>query len=94
LYPNERTQNMMLKGQTKHFPYYLAGLAALLTFLVFLPDLQNDFVEWDDNDYIFENPHIRSIGPDFFNWAFTSFHVANWHPLTWVSHALDSRSGG
>ncbi len=26
---------------------------------------------------------------DGFHWAFTSFHAANWHPLTWLSHMLD-----
>ena len=27
-------------------------------------------------------------------WAFTSFHAANWHPLTWLSHMLDSQLFG
>ena len=22
-------------------------------------------------------------------WTFTSYDAANWHPLTWLSHALD-----
>src|SRR5208282_4215027 len=22
-------------------------------------------------------------------WAFTTFHAANWHPLTWLSHMAD-----
>ena len=24
-----------------------------------------------------------------FKWAFCDFHAGNWHPLTWISHALD-----
>ena len=27
-------------------------------------------------------------------WAFTTFHAANWHPLTWLSHMLDSQLFG
>jgi tetratricopeptide (TPR) repeat protein len=69
--------------------YYLAGAVALLTFAVYLPTLQNSFVEWDDGAYVFENLHIRSFDPAFLRWAFFSFHAANWHPLTWISHALD-----
>lgn len=44
---------------------------------------------WDDDMYIFENQHIVSLDPGFFRWAFSSFYAANWHPLTWISHALD-----
>ncbi len=69
--------------------YYLAAAAALLTLLVYLPALQNGFVDWDDNKYIYDNPYIRSLDAAFFKWAFWSFHAANWHPLTWISHAVD-----
>ncbi|MBI4682732.1 MAG: tetratricopeptide repeat protein [Nitrospirae bacterium] len=66
-----------------------ALFAALITMLVYLPALQNNFINWDDHDYVYNNPNIRSIGIDFFKWIFTSFHASNWHPLTWISHALD-----
>lgn len=69
--------------------YYLAGAVALITGLVYLFSLRNGFVEWDDNLYVFENLHIRSITPDFFRWAFSTFHAGNWHPLTWISLAGD-----
>ncbi len=57
--------------------------------MVYLPALRNEFVYWDDNLYIFENPNIRSFDAGFFRWAFLGFPVSNWHPLTWISHALD-----
>jgi hypothetical protein len=69
--------------------YYLAASISLVTFLVYLPCLRNDFVNWDDNAYVFANPHIRSLDPSFFRWAFFRFYADNWHPLTWVSHAVD-----
>jgi energy-converting hydrogenase Eha subunit A len=75
--------------KTSRVKYYLAASVALLTFLVYLPALRNEFVYWDDNLYIFENPYIRSLDAAFFRWAFLGFHVSNWHPLTWVSHAVD-----
>ncbi len=67
----------------------IAVLSALITFLAYLPTLQNEFVGWDDDAYIFENPHILSINMAFFRWAFLSFYDGNWHPLTWLSHAID-----
>jgi Tfp pilus assembly protein PilF len=69
--------------------YARAGLVALLTFICYLPVLQNDFVSLDDYGYVLDNFHIRSLGPAFFAWAFTDLSAGFWHPLTWISYALD-----
>jgi tetratricopeptide (TPR) repeat protein len=69
--------------------YIVAASVAFVTVLVYLPALQNEFVTWDDNLYVYDNPQIRSLGISLFKWAFLGFHVGNWHPLTWLSHALD-----
>ncbi len=71
------------------YKYYLAAAISLLTLLVYLPALPNEFVNWDDGPYVFANSHIRSMDGNFFQWAFLEFHIMNWHPLTWISHALD-----
>jgi protein O-mannosyl-transferase len=60
-----------------------------MTLLIYLPALRNDFVTWDDNEYVYENPFIRSFDVVFFKRAFFGFFAHNWHPLTWISHALD-----
>jgi len=72
-----------------HFKYYLAASVSVLSFLIYLSSLQNEFVSWDDNSYVYENPHILSFDLAFFRWAFFDFYASNWHPLTWISHALD-----
>ncbi|PIS36885.1 MAG: hypothetical protein COT35_08850 [Nitrospirae bacterium CG08_land_8_20_14_0_20_52_24] len=66
-----------------------AALIFMITLLVYLPATRNDFVDWDDGAYIVENRHIRPLDLQFLQWAFTSFYAANWHPVTWISHALD-----
>ena len=66
-----------------------AFFVALVTFLVFLPALKNDIVNWDDPLYVWENLNIRSFDMAFVKWLFTSLVVSNWHPLTMLSHALD-----
>jgi protein O-mannosyl-transferase len=49
-----------------------------------------DFVNYDDDDYVFENPHVQGgISNANVIWALTTFHAGNWHPLTWLSHMLD-----
>ncbi|MGD0885104.1 MAG: tetratricopeptide repeat protein [Thermodesulfovibrionales bacterium] len=84
----------MTKNTRRRVPYYLAAFASLATFAVYLTTLRNDFVIWDDNLYVINNLHIRSLDWAFFTWAFSGFHVGNWHPLTWVSHAFDYAAWG
>ncbi len=81
-------QNSLVCG-TPRFNYFVAGFISLLTFLMYLSCLHNEFVAWDDNEYVYENPHLHPVNSGFFKWAFSDFYDSNWHPLTWVSHALD-----
>jgi len=73
----------------KREKYLLAAAVSLLTALVYLPGLRNDFINWDDDLYVYNNGNIRSLNLSFFKWAFTTFYTGNWHPLTWISHAVD-----
>ena len=51
--------------------------------------IHNGFVTYDDNEYI-DNIHVKKgLSLSTVAWAFTSFDESNWHPLTWLSHALD-----
>ncbi|MCE9596206.1 MAG: glycosyltransferase family 39 protein, partial [Planctomycetes bacterium] len=51
---------------------------------------RNDFVAFDDQEYLLDNPHVLGgLTLENAKWAFTHAHAANWHPLTWLSHMLD-----
>ncbi len=53
--------------------------------------LHFDFVNYDDPQYVIQNPQVRQgLSLKGVVWAFTSFHAANWHPLTWLSHMADA----
>ena len=48
------------------------------------------FIIYDDWDYVYKNPDVLSgINLKSIQWAFTTAHSSNWHPLTWLSHMLD-----
>src|SRR3954453_21215490 len=65
-------------------------LLLLITLGVYLPTLQNGFVNYDDNDYVTKNPAVRrGLTWDGCRWAFTMWHASNWPPLTWLSHMMD-----
>ena len=60
------------------------------TFGLYFHALDNDFVNYDDPDYVSENAKLQSgLTLDGVRWAFTTSFVGNWHPLTWLSHMLD-----
>jgi hypothetical protein len=78
----------MFSKQNKIF-FTIPVLIGLITILVYLPAFHNDFVNWDDGEYVYKNPYIQSVGYKTIQWMFTTFHASNWHPLTWMSHAVD-----
>ncbi len=50
----------------------------------------NDFIHYDDNEYITDNAHIQSgINLQAIKWAMTTTYCSYWHPLTWISHMID-----
>lgn len=54
-----------------------------------------DFVNFDDPDYVSENPIVaRGLSGEGIAWAFTTHHAQNWHPLTWLSLMLDAQLFG
>lgn len=65
-------------------------LLALVTLALYNPVTHHPFVNYDDDRYVTENAHVRqALTPGVVAWALTSTEQANWHPLTWMSHALD-----
>jgi len=63
---------------------------ALGTLLLYAPVRHYKFLNYDDNGYITDNPHVLAgLTLENAAWAFTHFDASNWHPLTWLSHMLD-----
>src|SRR2546428_2827230 len=69
-------------------PWLVPGLIALVTFVAFLPALQNQFVNWDDKDNFRDNPHYRGLGWTHLRWMWTT-HRGHYIPLTWMTLGLD-----
>jgi len=70
--------------------FALALLLIVATVALYHPVKRYPFVTFDDRDYVTRNYQIQT-GVDWgtVQWAFTTFYASNWHPLTWLSHALD-----
>ena len=74
----------------KKYTYLIVIFLIVASCAAFGRIADNDFVNFDDTVYITENPQIKSgINPQTIKWAFSTFVLSNWHPLTWLSHMLD-----
>jgi Flp pilus assembly protein TadD len=68
---------------------------ALVTTALYWPISHHDFVNFDDDDYITNNSHVKAgLTWGGVIWAFQTGAAANWHPLTWLSHMLDCQLYG
>jgi protein O-mannosyl-transferase len=68
---------------------------AVVTLFAYWGVRNNDFVEYDDSDYVVQNQHVQQgVTEQSVAWAFTTFDAGNWHPLTWISHMVDWRLYG
>jgi protein O-mannosyl-transferase len=71
-------------------PYVFALLLIVLSIGLYYPVKTHPFVNYDDNVYVTENTHVQNgLTWDTVSWAFVSYDAGNWHPVTWLSHALD-----
>jgi tetratricopeptide (TPR) repeat protein len=73
----------------------LAGIIVIVTFICYSPVLRNGFTNWDDNAYVFNNPHLGKpiskavsyfFGPHYF--------IGNYIPLTMTVYALEFHKAG
>ena len=69
--------------------WLIAVIICLLSVSVYLPALENNFVNWDDPNYVYDNPHMKDPDIDFVSWAFSTSRTGYWHPLTWLSLSVD-----
>ncbi len=68
----------------------LSLLLIAVVLVSYNPVIQNGFVNFDDNHFITDNPHVREgLTWATVKWAFSIYDKEHWNPLTWLSHALD-----
>lgn len=89
--PILRKLNIERLGQ----PAFICLWLALVTLLVYVPVFQAQFIGFDDDEYVFANPHVLGgITLANLRWAFVTNHAGNWHPVTWISLMLNSQYFG
>jgi len=66
-----------------------------ITWLVFGQTLTHDFINYDDQVYVYENEQVSNgLTLNGIVWAFTHSVSGNWHPLTIATHMIDCQLYG
>jgi hypothetical protein len=63
-------------------------LIAFAVLAAFWPTLGAEFVSWDDDANFLNNAHFRGLGWQNLRWMFTTLHMSNYQPLSWLTSAL------
>ncbi len=96
----EQPQDILTRGFTDRSTprWMIIGVCvflAAIVWAVFGQTLRHEFINYDDPSYVYENPKVaRGLTSEGAVWAFTQVHSFNWHPVTWISHMLDSQLYG
>ncbi|MBM4104516.1 MAG: tetratricopeptide repeat protein [Planctomycetes bacterium] len=85
----------MFESLKKSVLIFICFALTASTLLVFWQVHTFDFVNFDDDEYVYNNQHVSGgLTAENIRWAFTSGHAANWHPVTWLSLMLDCQIFG
>jgi tetratricopeptide (TPR) repeat protein len=83
------------RADNSRFFLFACLALALGTLALYWPVTGYPFINFDDPDYITDNP-VTKAGLTWhgFVWAFDGIHVGNWHPASWLSHMIDCQLFG
>lgn len=88
--PEKVTVDMTHKKTDCRIVFLVSLCLLIATIVPYQKVITFDFVGYDDELYVTENLNVqKGLTAKGLKWAFTTFHSANWHPLTWLSHMLD-----
>ena len=88
-------QEIFPQNQHQYLEWIIRLLLVFATIGAYWGVQHFEFVNFDDHEYVYENPTVYTgLSMENLQWAFSQVHQANWHPVTWISHMLDSEIFG
>ena len=90
--PDEQLQSPLAPASPSSLRQNLAFslILVVVTTALYLRVNGFPFVNYDDTLYVTQNTVVQDgVTWNTIRWSFTTYRVGTWHPLTWLSHALD-----
>jgi Tfp pilus assembly protein PilF len=79
-------------ARVSHF--LLPALVFVIALVTFLPGLNGQFLNWDDDLNFLRNPNFRGLGWSNLRWMFTTTLTGHWIPLSWLTLGANYTLGG
>jgi tetratricopeptide (TPR) repeat protein len=80
-------------SKNKLYTRVLVAAILLITVIVHSDSLNNGFVNWDDDKYVFNNEDIRQLDGQSILRFFTTYYLRMYQPITMISYACDYKMG-
>jgi tetratricopeptide (TPR) repeat protein len=81
--------------RTRQLKLSICLALGLGTLALYAPVRNYEFLNYDDDDYVSDNPHVLGgFTRENVVYSLAHFHASNWHPVTWLSHMLDVKLWG
>jgi protein O-mannosyl-transferase len=88
----DATNSSDVEARFRSRPWLIASGLIALTLVAYWPTFSNGFVNYDDPGYVVQNHFVQTgLNASSIAWAWRATIMANWHPLTWMSHMVDVR---
>jgi Tfp pilus assembly protein PilF len=93
--PNARPVDPRIFQSPQKLKVILCLLLALATISLYSSVTRAPFLNYDDAIHVTDNPQVRAgLTWRTVVWAFRTSEASDWHPMTWLSHALDCQLFG
>jgi len=89
-----KTSKSKKKKKKSFSPILLLAIFSLVSLIALAPALDADFVYWDDDVNVYENPNIQSLSPENIQAIFTDDVIGNYNPLPIFTFALEHAAFG
>jgi tetratricopeptide (TPR) repeat protein len=88
-------QELTSNGRSGRITLAVCIFLTLAIWLVFAQTLHHEFINFDDDRYVYQNPEIiRGLTADGLKGLLTRSHARLWHPLSTLTHMIDCQVYG
>lgn len=84
----------LLSGPRHLWSWFFPLFIFILILALFSPSIQNDFVNWDDDQNLLENENYRGLSKKHLLWIFTNIHMGVYQPVSWLLWAVEHQIWG
>ncbi len=91
---NAHSDNAEAGRSRRLFVWCLGAVVAATALAAFWPATDGEFLNWDDDRNFLDNSDFGGVGTEQLGWAWRTYHLGVWQPLSWVLLGVQHRIGG